>query len=195
MLRGIVAANRATQFGEEHRFAGVTTARQFRERVPVQDYETLRGYIDSQRQTGAPALTAEAADLLRADERVHRAAEVHSDHRVGAPPASRRAGALHLPAVSGLPGRVFRQGAGHHGRRGRRARSTTGHHVGSVSGYLYESLPAAVQSRFVVPPQVSTIADYDLKYLVILRLALAARDITLPGLAESFDVPATARRS
>ena len=59
VLRGIVAANCATRFGEAHRFAGVTTARQFRDRVPVQDYETLRGYIDSQRRTGSPALTVE----------------------------------------------------------------------------------------------------------------------------------------
>src|SRR4029078_4149343 len=57
----------------------------------------------------------------------------------------------------------------------------SGHHVGSVSGYLYESLPASVQSRFVLPPRVSTIADYDLKYLVILRLALSCPDITYLG--------------
>ncbi len=48
----------------------------------------------------------------------------------------------------------------------------TGHVVGSVSGHLYRSLPRVIQKRFVVPPEVSSIADYDLKYLVILRLAL-----------------------
>ena len=64
-------------------------------------------------------------------------------------------------------------------------RLDSGHQVGSVSGYLYESLPAAVRSRFVLPPKLSTIADYDLKYLVILRLALASPRHQLPGLAES----------
>jgi hypothetical protein len=29
-----------------------------------------------------------------------------------------------------------------------------------------------VKTRFVVPPEVSAIADYNLKYLVIVRLAL-----------------------
>jgi hypothetical protein len=57
----------------------------------------------------------------------------------------------------------------------------SGQHVGSVSGYLYESLPSAVRARFVVPPRVSTIADYDLKYLVVLRLALAEANITYLG--------------
>ena len=61
-------------------------------------------------------------------------------------------------------------------------RLDSGHHVGSVSGYLYESLPAAVQSRFVhTAAGCLGIADYDLKYLVILRLALASPDISYLG--------------
>ena len=38
----------------------------------------------------------------------------------------------------------------------------SGHAVGSVSGHLYRSLPGAVRSRFVVPPEVSEIVDYNL---------------------------------
>src|SRR5438093_100327 len=60
-------------------------------------------------------------------------------------------------------------------------RLDSGHDVGSVSGYLYESLPASVRSRFVLPPEISRISDYELKYLVILRLALGASDITYLG--------------
>src|SRR5205807_1065877 len=37
------------------------------------------------------------------------------------------------------------------------------------------------RSRFVVPVEVSDIADYNLKYLVIVRLALGQRDITYLG--------------
>src|SRR4029077_3471889 len=57
----------------------------------------------------------------------------------------------------------------------------TGQVVGSVSGHLYRSLPRVIQRRFVVPPDVSSIADYDLKYLVILRLALNEPSITYLG--------------
>jgi hypothetical protein len=60
-------------------------------------------------------------------------------------------------------------------------RLDSGHIVGSVSGHLYESLPRAVRSRFVVPPEVLGIADYELKYLVILRLALGEPRITYLG--------------
>ena len=61
------------------------------------------------------------------------------------------------------------------------ARLDSGQSVGSVSGHLYQSLPRAVRSRFVVPPDVLGIADYDLKYLVILRLALGEPHITYLG--------------
>jgi hypothetical protein len=57
----------------------------------------------------------------------------------------------------------------------------SGHVVGSVSGHLYQSLPRVIQGRFVIPPEVSSIADYDLRYLVILRLALNEPAITYIG--------------
>jgi hypothetical protein len=57
----------------------------------------------------------------------------------------------------------------------------SGHVVGSVSGHLYQSLPRSVRSRFVVPPEVLGIADYDLKYLIILRLALGEPRVTYLG--------------
>jgi hypothetical protein len=46
---------------------------------------------------------------------------------------------------------------------------------------LYASLPRFIQSKFVVPPAVSTISDYDVKYRVILHLALAQPRITYIG--------------
>src|SRR5688572_11874745 len=59
VLRRILTANHTSEFGLEHRFADTLTAQQFRERVEVQDYETLRGYVDRQRHTAARALTTE----------------------------------------------------------------------------------------------------------------------------------------
>ena len=46
--------------GLEHGFAGVRTVEQYRQHVPVQEYDTLRPYIERQRSTGAAALTTEA---------------------------------------------------------------------------------------------------------------------------------------
>jgi hypothetical protein len=59
-LRRLLLANRDTHFGTTHGFADIAGPSQFRERVPVQDYEMLRPFIEEQRRTGARALTVEA---------------------------------------------------------------------------------------------------------------------------------------
>jgi len=54
---------------------------------------------------------------------------------------------------------------------------------GSTSAYVYKSMPKMVQANYVVPSEAFEIDDYDLKYKVILRLALAEKDITYLGAA------------
>ena len=49
---------------------------------------------------------------------------------------------------------------------------------GSTSGFMYENMPAVAKAKYVLPYQVFGITDYDLKYLLILRLAVTHRDVT-----------------
>jgi hypothetical protein len=146
----------------------------------VQDYEMLRPYVDDQRLTGMPALTAEAPTFyaqtsgttskpkhipvtptMLALHRDEQALFSYLQYR--ACPAAFEGKALGIMGAA-VEGRL-----------------DSGHTVGSVSGHLYRSLPRAVRSRFVVPPEVFGIADYDLKYLVILRLALEEPSVTYLG--------------
>jgi hypothetical protein len=180
VLRRLMVANRRTRFGVEHRFEDIDDHHRFVDRVPVQDYETLRPYVDDQRRTGAAALTAEPplfyaqtsgttgkAKLIpitpvilsmhRAEQRLFS----YLQYRACPPAFDGKALGIMGPAEEG--------------------RLDSGHVVGSVSGHLYRSLPRAVKARLVVPPEVTDIADYDLKYLIILRLALGEPDITYIG--------------
>jgi len=180
VLRQLLLANRTARFGVEHGFAETTNYRKFRERVPVQDYETLRGYIEEQRREGVQALTAEAplfyaqtsgstgkpkyipvTPSVLATHRAEQALFSYLQYRACPEAFAGKALGVMGAAVEG--------------------HLDSGHAVGSVSGYLYQSLPRLIQSRFVVPPEVASIADYDLKYQVILRLALAEREITYLG--------------
>ena len=180
VLARILRANHTARFGIEHGFADIRDPSQFRAHVPVQDYESLGPYIDEQRRTGAPALTTEfplfyaqtsgttgqpkyipitpAMLAMQRDEQT-----LFSYLQFRACPEAFEGKAL------GIMGAAVE---GH---------LDTGQVVGSVSGHLYESLPRMVRSRFVVPPAVLRIADYDLKYLIILRLALGEPNITYLG--------------
>ncbi|MCM3880832.1 MAG: GH3 auxin-responsive promoter family protein [Vicinamibacterales bacterium] len=180
VLATLLFGNRDTRFGREHGFHDIDGPKRFRERVPVQDYEQLRPYIDEQRRTGNPSLTKEPPLFY-----------AQTSGSTGLPkyiPITQTMLAFHkqeqalfsylqyraCPAA--FAGKAWGiMGASVEGHL------DSGHVVGSVSGHLYRSLPGAIQRRFVVPPEVSSIADYELKYLVILRLALNEPSITYIG--------------
>ncbi|MEP6592071.1 MAG: GH3 auxin-responsive promoter family protein [Acidobacteriota bacterium] len=180
VLRRLLADNRDTRFGREHGFAEIRDAAQFQEHVPIQDYEHLRPYIDEQRRTGAPALTQEAP-LFYAQTSGSTGLPKYIPITPTLLAFHRREQALfsylqYRACPAAFDGKAWGiMGASVEGHL------DTGHVVGSVSGHLYRSLPRVIQRRFVVPPDVSSIDDYDLKYLVILRLALNEPEITYIG--------------
>lgn len=180
VLQKLLRANRDTRFGVEHRFKNIRGPEQFQKQVPVQTYETLRPYIEEQRLNGTSALTQEPPLFY-----------ARTSGTTGKPkyiPITASALAMHRAEQALFSYLQFRacpqaftgkalgiMGAAVEGRL------DSGHEVGSVSGHLYKSLPESIQSRFVVPPSVAEIADHDLKYMVILRLALAENNITYLG--------------
>src|SRR5262249_31057769 len=137
-------------------------------------------YIDQQRRTGTTALTKEAP-LFYAQTSGSSGAPKYIPVTPTMLAFHRREQALFSyfqyrecpDAFVGQAGGILGASVGGH--------LGTGHVVGSVSGYLYRSLPRVIQRRFVVPPEVSSITDYDLKYLVILCLALNEPAITYIG--------------
>jgi hypothetical protein len=58
-------------------------------------------------------------------------------------------------------------------------RTPHGTPIGSMTGLIYERLPAIVRRQYALPHPVMLIADPDTRYLVIMRLALAERGISI----------------
>ena len=182
VLARILRDNRDTTFGRRHGFRHIATYPEFARRVPVSDYESLRGLVDAEVRRGENALTAEPAacyartsgttgepkdipltrSYLRALQRIHHISVAYQ-HRA-CPQAF--AGSI-LAIVS----------PAHEGQR------SNGKPFGSASGMVAASTPALVREKFVVPPAVLTVADFRVKYLLILRLALACPDVTYLGAA------------
>lgn len=180
VLSGIVSANRDTEFGMAHGFDSIRTHADYARQVPVQDYESLRPYVERQRRLGDQALTAEDPSFYAQTsgstgepkyipvtpsmfESIRREQKVFSylQHRACPDAFTGRTLGIMGAAVEG--------------------QLDSGHAVGSVSGHLYQTMPGSVRSRFVVPPDVSMVPDYEVKYLLILRLALETSDVTYLG--------------
>jgi sterol desaturase/sphingolipid hydroxylase (fatty acid hydroxylase superfamily) len=182
LLGRIIARNRDTVFGRRHHFGEIRGYEDFAVRVPVSDFEQLRPFVDAQIEsrersltrdeplcyvrtsgtTGRPKdlpLTAAHLQLLRHIQRT----AVAFQHR--SCPEAFDGGILAIvsPAHEGtlLNGKSF----------------------GSASGIVAASTQRLVVNKFVLPPPVLGIRDSRVKYLLILRLALARSDITYIGAA------------
>ncbi|MFZ5557189.1 MAG: GH3 family domain-containing protein [Pseudomonadota bacterium] len=176
VLERIVAANRATRFGREHGFAQIRSYADYAARVPLSDYERLRPYVEAQ-ESGEPALTAAMPVMFSVTSGTTGApkfvpvlattlAQFRAEQQL-------YAWVLYRHCPEAFSGRgLGLVGAAVEGRR------PSGLPYGSVSGYLYQAMPKLLRRRYVLPPEVNDIADYELKYRVILLLALAAPDIT-----------------
>lgn len=175
-LRRILSEQAGTTFGRQHGFDQVRNARDYVNRVPVQDYESLRPLIERQERTGEPTLTVAPPVLYaqtsgtsgtpkylpivaRGIERVARAqrlfaARVHQ----GTDMFAGKIVGIGSPAVEGtLPG---------------------GTPFGSASGMVYEQMPSLVRRKYVLSPEVLAIGDDDLRYRVIAARCLAERQVT-----------------
>ncbi len=181
VLHSILEVNAATEFGHAHGFSGIKGADDYRRTVPVQTFDTLRSYATAQDTTGAPALTAEkpvfyqrtsgtlgtpkdvpltqaGIDRIRRQQRLaayaqHAGARLFAGKVVG----------IGSPAVEGY--------------------TAGGTPYGSATGLIYESQPALIRTKFVLPPAVFEIADYDARYYAIAVLGLAEPRVTGLGTA------------
>lgn len=177
LLARILRENRDTTFGRDHGFASISGQAEFARRVPVRDFEGLRRYVDAGIENDERALTSQAPvhyvrtsgttgrakDIpltrphLAALRRIHETAVARQYRNC---PEAFAGGILAIvsPAVEG----ALENGAP----------------FGSASGIVAGNTPAIVRGKFVVPAPVLAIGECHVKYLLILRLALARSDLS-----------------
>jgi sterol desaturase/sphingolipid hydroxylase (fatty acid hydroxylase superfamily) len=176
VLRRILAANRDTRFGREHEFAQIRSYADYAAKVPLSDYERLRSYVEAQ-EAGEPALTAAmpvmysvTSGTTAAPKYLPVLSTTMAQYRAEQQLYSWVLYRHHPQAFTGRG--LGLVGAATEGRR------PSGLPYGSVSGYLYRAMPRLLRRNYVLPPEVNEIGDYELKYRVILLLALGVPDIT-----------------
>ncbi|WP_339749340.1 GH3 auxin-responsive promoter family protein [uncultured Rubinisphaera sp.] len=182
VLQKIMRSHRDTEFGVEHNFAQVNSLQDFQRHVPVCDYNTLAPYIERQEQTESLALNPDRPQLYNVTSGMTGAVKYIPIRRTTLRDMQRTQQLFtllqHQANDRAFLGKIIAiAGAGIEGFR------ESGIPFGSASGVLYASMPRLIRNKYVLPPEVFDIADYDLKYYVILRLALAERNVTYFGTA------------
>lgn len=178
LLARLLRDNRDTVYGRAHGFADIRDYQDFVGRVPINDYEALRPYVEREMASGEATLTAERPLRFVATSGttgapkhipITRAVERHLARM------QRQAAALQFRACPpAFDGAILAIAGSAH-----ETRSADGRSIGAASGLLAGQVPALLRERFVLPPGVASVPDATLKYLLVLRLALARADISL----------------
>lgn len=174
ILRSLAATELGRDFGE-------VDADEFRRRVAVHDYEKLRPHIERQIATGAPVVTAtrpimyaKTSGTTGKPKLIPVTPEVVADLAAAQSAFSyvqhRELDAFRGPVLA-IGGAV------------REETLPDGTPAGAATGLIYETMPALIRAKYVVPPAVFGIEDYALRYAVIARLAVQHRDLSMIGTA------------
>lgn len=182
VLLQILKANQQTEFGKRFGFDVIKSIEEYQQLVPVQDYDSLQPLILRQAESGQPALTAEqplmynqTSGTTGQPKYIPILAQTLKNLKQSQNLYSYIAYSARPQAFAGkLLGIVSPACEGH---------LPTGQPYGSASGHIYQNMPAMARSKYVLPAEVFEIADYELKYYLILRLALAEPTITYMGSA------------
>lgn len=175
----LVRRHRHTAFGREHGFAHIKTVADYRQQVPIADYERFRPYIDRLRN-GEPSILTEDPPLMF----------TMTSGSTGEPkliPVTEAARAAHARLTQLWYGRAFSDhptcaagkvfglvGAAEEGR------TPGGIPYGAASGLIYKSSPPWIQQAHALPYEIAEIKDFEAKYYTAMRLGLE-QNVTFLG--------------
>ncbi|MCH2107055.1 MAG: GH3 auxin-responsive promoter family protein, partial [Planctomycetes bacterium] len=182
LLMSILKRSQDTTFGTERQFESVNSYEAFAERVEVQDYESLRPYIERQERDKTPELNPESPLLYAQTSGTTGSPKLVPilEHTVDNYKRSQGivtyANTQACPGIYG--GKILAITSPHV-----EGELETGTAFGSMSGLLSKSMPRLTRQKYVLPSAVLDIENYQAKYYLISAFALAARDISFIGTA------------
>ena len=176
VLRTILRENAFTDFGRAHGFSKISDWASYRAAVPVGDFQAFAPMIERQMAGHSNSLTAsKPLYYARTSSSTGAAKDIPITHhgRAQVNEAQKQL-ALTLYRKTGFfDGRIM--GIGGPPVEGT---TSTGASFGSTTGHQYASSSSVIRSKLVIPVEVFSIADYDIKYLVLAIFGLLEADLT-----------------
>jgi GH3 auxin-responsive promoter len=171
VLQSILKKQQKTDFGIRHGFSSITSAKEYIHRIPIQEYDDLDPFIQKQIQTNSYSILSEEPKIYaktsgttnhskyipiskQTIDSYKRAQNIFS-YKLHTEVPGIFAGkvlAIVSPAIEGY--------------------LNNGIPYGSMSGMVYQNMPKIVLAKYVLPPQIFNIENYETKYKLIAALAV-----------------------
>jgi hypothetical protein len=176
LLQRILGDNADSAFGRRHGFSRIAGMADYRKAVPVATHADLEPYIREQAETVAPALTVAPPVFYARTSGTVGAAKLAPVTAAGMRAlidAQRLFACAQYRHAATFDGRILAIGGS-----AVEDRTARGIPIGAATGAIYAALPRAVRRRYVLPPALFAVADYDLRNYLIALMALAAPDLS-----------------
>ena len=178
LLRSILKANKGTVYGKQLGLERINSYREFIATVNVHTYEDLRMLIENQEIKKKPMLNAEQpimyaqtsgttgepkyVPILKSTVKNYKYSQnifAYAQYSTFPDIFFGKVLAIVSPDIEGF--------------------LETGTPFGSMSGFIYKSMPSILHQRYVLPSEIFEIDNYDDKYYLIAAFALAESEITM----------------
>ncbi|MFH0839523.1 MAG: GH3 auxin-responsive promoter family protein [Candidatus Omnitrophota bacterium] len=184
VLAGFLSRNKNTRYGREYGFRDIRSIDDYRSRVPLNDYETLRPYVDCLMRGEENVLTADKVTLFGVTS-----GTMGKPKHIPVTEYSRRnkKDVMDLWAYYALrdhpgllDGKILAIVSPE-----KEGFTISKIPFGAESGHAYRNLPQAVRNLYAIPYEVFEIPDYESKYYCILRIAAEENISTIATLNPS----------
>ncbi|MEQ8288139.1 MAG: GH3 auxin-responsive promoter family protein [Gammaproteobacteria bacterium] len=178
LLLGILKKNAGTVYGKQHEFVSINSYDDFCNKVPVNNYEALRSYIEKQELEKKPYLNMQQPVMY-----------MQTSGTISKPKLipvlkqsiSQYKKSQHIVAYANyrkIPG-VYKGRILAIVSPAKEGELETGTSYGSMSGLVYQSMPFFIRKNYVLPSEIFEIKDYEKKYYLITKYALAEKYISM----------------
>jgi len=178
LLLKILDKNKETVYGREHNFREIKNYDDYVNAVRFNSYDKLQDYIARQDLEKISYLTEEAPVFyVLTSGTTGRSKKIPIlKSSIGHYKQSQQllAYAMYQVIPSAYKGKILAMVS-----PAREGLLDTGSPYGSMSGLIYQSMPRTLKTKYVVPPHVFEMDDYEEKYLAIARAALIEKNISL----------------
>lgn len=178
LLGAILKNNEQTVFGKQHHFSEIADYPSYVKNVSVQDYESLRPYIEKQERDRTPELNSVNPILYAQTSGTTGKPKLVPilPHTVEHYQQSQSlvAYANYCACKGVFDGTILAIGS-----PAVEGRLNTGTPYGAVSGLVYQSMPKMVHRKYVLPSIIFDVEDYKTKYYLISAFAMRSFNVSI----------------
>jgi hypothetical protein len=178
LLKNILHQNKDTHFGSIHKFTSIHSYKDFLNAIPINEYEDLRSYINQQEETGEPCLNsrqpvmyAQTSGTTGEPKNIPILNATIESYKQSQSLFSYTQYSFDIEVYSGNILAIISPDI--------EGNLSTGTPYGAISGLIYKSMPALLRRSYLLPFEIFTVSDYEIKYYLICAFALKSENITL----------------